>query len=88
MIRKIADRIAALPDGGAWQLNERLAGLLGWTIRNAARAINCEIARSKRFAGVSVRLAFTETVVSDRELRTITVFYKPHRRSVTGHVLG
>lgn len=88
MVRKIAQQIAALPDGGAWQLDERLAGLLGWSIRDSTRAIDCELARLRRYAGVSVRLAFRETVMDNREPRPIAVFHKPHRRSVTGHVLG
>lgn len=88
MVRKIVQQIAALPDGGAWRIDERLAGLLGWSVEGAARGIATEIACSRQFEGMSVRTALANTVVDNRELRPIAVFHKPHRRSVTGHVLG
>ncbi len=85
MIRKIAQQIAALPDGGAWQIDERLSGLLGWSIPVSARAIQWELDRS---SGSDIRRMICQTVADNGELRLIAVFRKPHRRSVTGHVLG
>jgi len=86
MIRKIAQQIASLPDGGAWQLDERLSGLLGWSVPVSARAIQLELDRSTR--GSDIRRVIGQTIVDNRGLRPIAVFHKPHRRSVTGHVLG
>jgi len=86
MIAKIVQQIAALPDGGAWRLDERLARLLGWSVRDATWAIDGKLACFKRYAGVSVRL--TRSIADNGELHPVTVFHKPHRRSVTGHVLG
>ncbi len=86
MVRKIAQQIAALPGGGAWQLDERLSGLLGWSIPVSARAIQWELDRSTQ--GSEIRRVIGQTAADNGELRLIAVFRKPHRRSVTGHVLG
>ena len=86
MLTKIAQQIAALPNGGAWQLDERLAGLLGWGVRVAAREIRRELDRVRCLEGV--RLVLTQAVVDNRELRPIAVFRKPYRSPITGHVLG
>lgn len=86
MIRKIAQQIASLPDGGAWQLDERLSRLLGWSVPVSARAIQWELDRSTR--GIGIRQAISQTVVGNRELRPIAVFHKPHRSPIAGHVLG
>lgn len=73
MIRNIAHQIAALPDGGAWQLDERLAGLLGLDVQVAARAIRAELECLRRRNGI--RCVLTQTVVDNRELRPIAVFH-------------
>lgn len=73
MIAKIARQIAALPDGGAWHLDERLAGLLGWSVPVSARAIQWELDRLTQGSGI--RCAISQTVVDNRELRPIAVFH-------------
>ena len=86
MVRKIAQQIAALQHGGAWQIDERLSGLLGWSVPVSAHAIQWELDRTTR--GSDIRRVIGQTVADNGELRPIAIFQKPHRRSVTGQVLG
>jgi len=87
MIRRIATQIAALPIGGHWQIDERLAGLLGWSVPVSARAIQWELDRLITL-GCEIRCVITHAVEDDRELHPVAIFGKPQRCAITGQVLG
>lgn len=76
MTQKIAQQIAALPDGRWWRLDERLAMLIGRNVRVAAREIAVELQWSRRSAGVAV--VFHQIFVGD-ELRPVAEFGKLNR---------